>query len=299
MRVLFLAFDGVLTKLSDDVQPTHTEAEIRDLPDPLGARFIGSVPRGPRGEAIPWFLYFIPTIRSYLVLDDASDEFSNEFAGSGRMRFAPRNIRRPRSRGSCVVACAVEFRRICAPGKNMKPPRGSYQPVLYLDYDGTLHHDNCLWHPRRGAYLHAPAGHVLFQHAFLLAELLAPHPHIVIVLSTSWVRQYGCYDAAKRLPHSLRSRVIGATFHSQMPSGFWDKPRWLQIWEDVLRRSPGSWLAIDNDVADWPSELERHLVVADDALGISPPGIQENLRRRLALLSKLELPAVGPDSLRL
>ena len=112
LRVLFLDFDGVLTKVSDDVQPTlafewlpilvstlepwsdvcvavhstwrydHTDAELLDLLGPLGARFIGSVPRGPRGEAIRWFLYSNPSIRSYLVLDDARDEFSNEFAGS-------------------------------------------------------------------------------------------------------------------------------------------------------------------------------------------------------------------------
>lgn len=177
----------------------------------------------------------------------------------------------------------------------MKPPKGLGQPVLYLDYDGVLHNDACFWHPRRGAYLNAGPGHTLFQYAGMLEEYLEPYPDIRIVLSTSWVRQYRCAGAAKRLPHTVRDRVIGATYHSQMlGSAFWDKPRWLQIWEDVLRRSPGSWLAIDNDVGDWPPELERHLVAADDAFGISPPGIQETLRRRLALLSKRELPAVGP-----
>jgi hypothetical protein len=167
--------------------------------------------------------------------------------------------------------------------------------VLYLDYDGPLHHDACFWHPRRGAYLHAPPEYVLFQHAALLTELLAPHPTILIVLSTSWVRQYGCYGAAKRLPKSLRDRVIGATYHSSMESlYFWDMPRWRQIWEDVLRRSPGSWLAIDNDVADWPTELKRHLVATDDVRGISHAPVQEELRQRLALLACLELPATGP-----
>lgn len=167
----------------------------------------------------------------------------------------------------------------------MNPRKGRGEPVLYLDYDGPLHHDACYWHPRRGAYLYAP----------LLAELLVPHPTVLIVLSTSWVRQYGCYDAAKRLPKLLRDRVIGATYHSGMRGqGFWDKPRWRQIWEDVLRRGPGSWLAIDNDAAGWPTELKRHLVATDDVEGIGNPAVQEELRRQLSLLASLQLPATGP-----
>lgn len=173
----------------------------------------------------------------------------------------------------------------------MKLPKGFGKPVLYLDYDGVLMHDNVLWHPRRGAYLHAPPGHTLFQHAPLFEELLAPYPAIRIVLSTSWVLQYGCSGAAKRLPPGLRARVIGATYHSRMElAAFRDKPRWAQIWDDVLRRSPGSWLAVDNDVADWPADLRRHLVATDDVHGISLPGVQEELRERLALLASEQLP---------
>lgn len=177
----------------------------------------------------------------------------------------------------------------------MRPHKGQGQPVLYLDYDGPLHHDACFWHPRRGAYLNAPPEYVLFQHAALLAELLAPYPTVLVVLSTSWVRQYGCYGAAKRLPQSLQDRVIGSTYHSRMRGlGFWDKPRWRQIWEDVLRRSPASWLAIDNDVADWPAELRRHLVATDDVEGIGNSAVREELRQQLVLLAALQLPATGP-----
>lgn len=35
----------------------------------------------------------------------------------------------------------------------MRPPKGRGEPVPYMDVDGVLHHENCLWHPRRGAYL--------------------------------------------------------------------------------------------------------------------------------------------------
>ena len=177
----------------------------------------------------------------------------------------------------------------------MRSHKGQGQPVLYLDFDGPLHHDACFWHPRRGAYLNAPPEFVLFQHAPLLAELLTPYPSVLIVLSTSWVRQYGCYGAAKRLPQSLRDRVIGATYHSRMRGlGFWEKPRWQQIWEDVLRRRPGSWLAIDNDAAGWPTELKRHLVATDDVRGIGQPAVQDELRQQLASLAALQLRATGP-----
>lgn len=36
-------------------------------------------------------------------------------------------------------------------GLLMKAPKGQGRPILYLDFDGPLHHDACLWHPRRAA----------------------------------------------------------------------------------------------------------------------------------------------------
>ena len=121
-------------------------------------------------------------------------------------------------------------------------------PVLYLDFDGVLHHQNVLWSASKGPYLEAPAGHTLFEHAPLLAELLKPYPAIRIILSTSWAVKYGCYGAARRLPLELRTRVIGATFHSQMDrAGFESAYRGMQVWADVFRRRPSDWLAIDDD----------------------------------------------------
>lgn len=149
--------------------------------------------------------------------------------------------------------------------------------------------------PEASRYLQAPERYHLFQHAPLLGDLLAPYPQVQVVLSTSWVRQYRYSGAAKRLPESLRNRVIGATYHSHMENPwFWDKPRWKQIWEDVCRRRPGSWLALDNDVADWPPQLAGHLVAADDIDGIHPPRIQAELRMRLQQLAELRLPPLYP-----
>ncbi|GAB3647839.1 HAD domain-containing protein [Ramlibacter alkalitolerans] len=108
MRVLFLDFDGVLSRAgTEDEQVqyfvwlpllaqllapwpdvfvavhstwryTHTPAELRDLLGPLGERFIGCVPRGQRAESIRWFVHANPRIHSYLVLDDAPGEFPSD-----------------------------------------------------------------------------------------------------------------------------------------------------------------------------------------------------------------------------
>ena len=177
----------------------------------------------------------------------------------------------------------------------MRPPKGRGEPVLYLDYDGTLMHEGVFWHPRRGAYLVAPAGYRLFQHASLLDEMLQPYPSIQVVLSTSWVRQYGCAGAAKRLPPGLRKRVIGATCHSRMPVGeFAALSRGAQVTEDVLRRRPGSWLALDDDPEGWPEWATAHYLQTDPWEGISPPQLQAELRRRLALLANLQPPSEFP-----
>lgn len=180
----------------------------------------------------------------------------------------------------------------------MRPPKGRGQAILYLDFDGVLMHEGVFWHPRRGAYLDAPAGYRLFQHASLLDEMLQPYPGIQVVLSTSWVRQYGCSGAAKRLPPGLRMRVIGATYHSRMPvREFTSLSRGEQVTRDVLRRRPGSWLALDDDPEGWPDWAAPHFLRTDPYEGISPPQFQDELRRRLALLANLrpppELPA--PD----
>lgn len=135
--------------------------------------------------------------------------------------------------------------------------------MLYLDYDGVLHHENVLWHPRRVVYA-GPPGFVLFEHAALLDELMAPYPQMSIVLSTSWVRTYGCYGAAQRLPEGLGRRVIGATFHNQMNEQLLlMKPRGKQMIEDVARRRPIGWLALDDTDEGWPDHPSDRVIVTD------------------------------------
>jgi hypothetical protein len=156
--------------------------------------------------------------------------------------------------------------------------------VLYLDFDGVLHHQNCLWHPKKGAYLHAPLGYELFQHAQLLARLLRPFPEVQIVLSTSWALQYGLSGAAKRLPEALQGRVIGGTFHSRnmhRQQFQYETPRGLQVYEDVLRRRPRDWLALDDNTEGWPPEATGHFIQTNENEGISAPEVLFEIKEKL------------------
>jgi hypothetical protein len=160
--------------------------------------------------------------------------------------------------------------------------KGSAGQVLYLDFDGVLHHENVLWYPRRGPHLKAPEGFTLFQHAELLEQLLEPYPDVKIVLSTNWVVRYGCTKAAKKLPPALRERVVGATFHSKMrEEDFVEAPRGMQVWGDVVQRKPQAWLALDDAWLQWPKWCIGHYVRTHEQLGISDPDTLNAVRSKL------------------
>jgi hypothetical protein len=161
--------------------------------------------------------------------------------------------------------------------------KGTGALVLYLDFDGVLHHENCLWHPRRGAYLSAPERYTLFQHSLLLEQVLAPYPQVQIVLSTSWVRRYGYSGAVKRLPPSLQARVVGATFHSRHmhEEGFSYLHRGEQVHADVLRRRPRDWLALDDDGEGWPLQHASKFVQTHMYEGISDLAVQIEFKMKL------------------
>ena len=86
-----------------------------------------------------------------------------------------------------------------------------------------------------------------------------------------------------RLTPPLRQRVIGATYHSAMnKSAFQAKSRCRQILDDVARRQPSDWLALDNDANDWIPEHFSRLVLTDDVNGINQKNVLEDLQRKLA-----------------
>ena len=165
--------------------------------------------------------------------------------------------------------------------------KGREERVLYLDFDGVLHHENVLWHPRIGAYMSAPDGYVLFQHAEPLERMLTPHPEVQIVLSTSWVLRYGCARSAKQLRPSLRNRVISATFHSKMKEvEFTAKSRGMQVWEEVLKRRPRDWLALDDDWLDWPECCSDKYVRTHLSEGLSDAAVQQRFATKLQEMCK-------------
>lgn len=156
------------------------------------------------------------------------------------------------------------------------------EKLFYLDYDGVLHPEEVYSHPKKGIYLKTP-GHTLFEWMPILEALVAPHPEVRIVLSTSWVRMRSFNFALKQLSPALQSRVIGATFHRRhmRMDEFVHLPRGAQIAQDVFRRHPQSWFAIDDDYVGWPEWCRNNLIQTDGVRGISDPFIQYAIKTML------------------
>jgi len=157
--------------------------------------------------------------------------------------------------------------------------------VCYLDFDGVLHDDAAYWSPERGMHMKTP-GRILFEWMPILDALLAPHPDVKIVLSTLWVCARSFEFAYRYLSPTLKARVIGATFHIRHTrrDEFQLNSRGYQVWNDVVRRRPSSWFAIDNDDTGWPASCRDRLVKTEDALGLSDPRVQDAVRQMLVIL---------------
>lgn len=175
-------------------------------------------------------------------------------------------------------------------GRQIKAPKGAGQRILYLDFDGVLHHEDVRFSPKRGPFIKAPGQYTLFQHAPLLEELLVPYPDIKIVLSTAWVRVYSFSKATKRLPASLRERCIGATYHSSVVEHhFIQQPRGMQVANDVYTRKPSAWLALDDDHKDWPRYCLDNYVRTHEHDGISDPDVLNEIKVKLASMAAVKV----------
>lgn len=102
----------------------------------------------------------------------------------------------------------------------------------------------------------------------------------------TYARRNGMATTAKRLPATLKVRVIGATFHSRhmKDDEFMDMPRGQQVHEDVLRRRPLNWLALDDDSEGWP--VEHAARFAQTHIGLNDPDVQEEFKRKLKDMCK-------------
>jgi len=126
------------------------------------------------------------------------------------------------------------------------------------------------------------AGHRLFENAELLVQALAPYPEVAIVLSTSWVRVLSYSRAKAYLPEALRSRVIGATFHSAMNKFEFDAmTRGAQVLADATRRSAINWVALDDDDEGWGAAAFPHLVLTERTSGLAEPQTLKDLSDKL------------------
>ena len=107
---------------------------------------------------------------------------------------------------------------------------------------------------------------------------------VQIVLSTSWAVKYGVTGAAKRLPHELRSRVIGGTFHSRhmCRDEFQQIHRGAQVISDVQRRQPKDWLALDDATEGWTSPHAEHWIQTNPYEGISDPTVIQIVELKIA-----------------
>jgi hypothetical protein len=162
----------------------------------------------------------------------------------------------------------------------------SAEVVLYLDLDGVVHHEAVYWHPRRGIYIHEHVrDRTLFEWIPQLQAALLPYPQVALVLSSSWCVRPGYAKTLKRFPDDLRRRFIGGTYHKRhhgvdpwMLQSFRETPRGEQILQDVRRRRPHQWLALDDDDYKWPPQIRDHLIHCDGERGLSD----------LAVLGKLD-----------
>ena len=158
--------------------------------------------------------------------------------------------------------------------------------VLYLDYDGVLHHDAVYRSPKRGIHIdsrRAP-GRRLFEWTECLVQAVQPFPRLEIVLSTSWVRVLGYTRARSYLPAKLNSRVVGATFHrrahkadSIRESGILVPARGFEVMRDVQRRQPKQWVAVDDSDEGWPAEHRDRVVLCDPVTGLGDAGARARL----------------------
>lgn len=145
---------------------------------------------------------------------------------------------------------------------------------LYLDFDGCLHS-----RPLMG-------GDTWFCWADRLAELVAPHEDLKIVLATSWAVR-PIEKVKSLLPSAVAEKVIGSTYeHTDLPGDeFYQKfSRFQQILIDVHARglAPSDWVSLDDDARDWPAEFAANLVHCHPHYGLSDEGSYADLRAKLS-----------------
>lgn len=155
-----------------------------------------------------------------------------------------------------------------------EPPPPGY---LYLDFDGVLHPLDTPALGANGQLLDNPD---LFCWLPILADLLAPHPTVKIIVSSDWRRLFDD-DALTRLLGPLGPRFAGITETI-------DRNRANEILHDATRRGIENWIALDDhDTVRIAAAQDPRYIWLRETLGLSEPTAQQQLQRALKkLLSK-------------
>lgn len=153
--------------------------------------------------------------------------------------------------------------------------------ILFLDFDGVLHSREVSFNDGN-PQLHADGR--LFEHADSLYCLLINRQDVKIVLSTPWVAHLGFDNAKAYLPMQLQYRVIGSTWHSQMPEGEWlNLSRHEQIQRYVQQHKIADWLALEASDAGWPESSRLRLILCENAhRGLREPNTYIQLTSKLS-----------------
>ncbi|MFM0557617.1 HAD domain-containing protein [Paraburkholderia sediminicola] len=151
-------------------------------------------------------------------------------------------------------------------------------PTLYLDIDGTLHAGSAVIDDT--GLITLDSGRELFEFAPVLVELLAPHPSIQIVLTTSWVSHIGCAGVVSYLPDALRYRVVDDTtrVRSRMSEVRDGTDRVSKILRHVWSHGVLSWLVLDDRAWGVPIGYVRHFVHLSPESGISSPDARSRIK---------------------
>jgi hypothetical protein len=58
------------------------------------------------------------------------------------------------------------------------------------------------------------------------------------------------------------------------------KLRGMQVYEDVLRRKPAQWVALDDDTEGWPGEVGERYIRTHLTEGISDAGVLSEIKEK-------------------
>ncbi len=192
--------------------------------------------------------------------------------------------------------------RATTPGVQPEHAQALAKPTLYLDYDGPLHPNAASIGANGTAFLSAPFHyHELFEHAPILDDIVGNTPNLQIVISSTWVMEFGLGACIARLPTRLGSKVTGATWceetlrqlgHGEIDLGSKDlRNEWRrtsrhdQISAHARAFQIKEWIALDDQDARWPDAERGRLVLCDERDGLSRKLTQRDLERALTKLT--------------